>query len=540
MFKPEYFAALADKHFPFKKFNPHQREAILEICSHFANGIKHVILSAPTGIGKSAIATTVHRVLKEHRKTRFRTTIVTSTLGLQDQYTEIDKEVYDLRGKTNYGCVNGAGNYGTPKCKQLVAEGNCNPIAVCTYFKRRKNWCETADLRLTNTAFQINAGDKLVLEEETRANMIVIDECHSLEQSLVNQSTAVIDVKELSAVQKQCGKATVALFADFINLFLDYEIGNSLFLTDDQRSSAEKIIATITTTIRDLEETFKTATKGREGIAHAIEELTGIVSQFKLFSDKTVEWILTDFAFGNLVALKPVYAYSVSDQGIFRKADLFLHMSATVCGYEEYLKVNGIDSKTAKFIDVPNPIPIDNRKIFNLRAMKVSGQFDRTRLSGFIDKVIKRHDDENGIIHTVSYQLAKEISENSVYSSRMILSSDPEEINTALKKHNSGKIIVSPSIETGYDFPGDTSRWQIIAKVPYLHLGDPWVKLNMERNSEWYARTAILRLVQASGRSVRGIDDWAMTYVLDENLVRLLKFNKKIFPKWYLDAIVER
>lgn len=118
----------------------------------------------------------------------------------------------------------------------------------------------------------------------------------------------------------------------------------------------------------------------------------------------------------------------------------------------------------------------------------------------------------------------------------MFISNNREEILEALSdKTNS--IILSPSVETGYDFKGDMARWQIVAKIPYGYLGDAMVKLNADRDSNWYARKAIVRLVQASGRAVRGVDDYATTYILDSNFKRLYSQNKSMFPDWYRDAV---
>jgi Rad3-related DNA helicase len=117
----------------------------------------------------------------------------------------------------------------------------------------------------------------------------------------------------------------------------------------------------------------------------------------------------------------------------------------------------------------------------------------------------------------------------------MLISNKKDEILDFLKQP--GAIILSPSIEAGYDFKDDLARWQIIAKVPYSFLGSAWVKLNMDRSNKWYARKAIVRIVQASGRAVRGITDHATTYILDSNFKRLYTSNQELFPDWYKDAV---
>ena len=88
---------LAKKHFPFDTPNPGQLEAVCWAVTEFLAGKKHVVIGAPTGIGKSAIATTIHRVLEEiknpGRGMPWRTTIITATKGLQDQYVDMDRMI---------------------------------------------------------------------------------------------------------------------------------------------------------------------------------------------------------------------------------------------------------------------------------------------------------------------------------------------------------------------------------------------------------------------------------------------------------------
>ena len=57
---------LIDKHFPFSKIRPQQKVAIEFILNELlTNKKRFVILEAGTGIGKSAIAVTVSRIIQE-------------------------------------------------------------------------------------------------------------------------------------------------------------------------------------------------------------------------------------------------------------------------------------------------------------------------------------------------------------------------------------------------------------------------------------------------------------------------------------------
>lgn len=531
---------LFKKHFPYEKPNPGQKEAILRTVEAFQTGKKHVVLGAPTGLGKSAIAVTIHRILRDLNNLAFRTTITTATKNLQDQYTNEFEEMIDLRGKTNYHCPKNIGPYNSAKCRQSVASQECSPSGMCPYYKQRKKWTDQAVLRITNTSFQIEACSMLVMTPETRADMIVIDECHNIDEHLVSHSTVKLDVESLQSLKKVVGINALAGVIDFINEFINVSVGSVIEANDDYSLRANSIADHFEGLMESLTIKLKTASGGKDAIAGAIEEMQQIADKLRQFSKTHGEWILTEYKYAHMVELRPVYAHQVSEFGLFRKSDRFIHMSATICGHEAYIKSLGIDRKDCEFIDLANPIPLAHRLVRPLSAIKVSGDFDRVRLAELVDKIIQRHDGQNGIIHTVSFALAQDIVKHSKNKRKMLVSNNRDEIIKVLSKHKSGAIVLSPSIEQGYDFPGEMSRFQIIAKVPYLSLGDPYVKLNMDRHPEWYARKAILRLVQAAGRSVRGVNDFASTYIIDSNFDMLMRRNKDLFPEWFLDSLVTK
>lgn len=529
---------LIKRHFPFDTFNPGQYEAIDRTVRALTSGKKHIILEAPTGIGKSAIATTVHRVLRE-LDTTHRTTIITATKGLQDQYQNDDPNIQSLMGRSNYNCPFGVGPYNSAKCKQTQGSGQCTKATICPYFKTRERWRNQADLRLTNAAFHITAPASLIGEDETRADLLVIDECHVIDEQLVDHATLVIDVADLSHVETVAGKAFSGLFASFINVFMDYESGSVIVPDSTMKEAAEKLVSSIEAKIEELTKKMETAGVGKESISTAIDEMSQYDADLHNFCTSDGEWIINEFSYATKLVLKPVYAHQVVQRGLYEKVDKFIHMSATICGHTEYMRNLGINPAEAECILVANPIDKSQRIVHCLNAIKVSQDFDRERLANIVDKVVARHKDTNGIIHTVSFALANDIVNRSSYKKRMLVSNNREEILDHLKK-TPGNIVVSPSVEEGYDFKGDLARWQIIAKVPFEYLGDSWIKLNANRSSKWYARKAIVRIVQATGRAVRGVNDYATTYILDSNFERLLKQNRELFPTWYLESLEMR
>lgn len=527
------YSDLIDKHFPFEKFNPGQKEAINFAVENLVNGKKHVLMELPTGIGKSAIATTTHKVLHALAGGDHKTAIITVTKGLQDQYLRDDESIADLKGSKNYSCPRGAGHYKSAKCMQLCAGKLCNPNAGCPYVAARKEFL-TAPLRITNTSFQIKAPMVLLGDDTARANLTIIDECHELDEQLIHHAAITIDMGALSHLEKITSAQFLGNFAVFINEFVDMNVGHYFTPDDNIKKYSAALIIAIEKQLSDFDKLPGSDKDGSTLLAKA--ELASVLEVITSFAYSQGEWIIEEFAYANKLVLTPVYANQVSKKGMFDKSDTFIHMSATICGFDEYMKTVGINPNDAAVIDATNPIPKEQRPVYALNAVKVSGQYDREQLAKIVDLIIARHDtNNNGVIHTVQFQLAKDILSASKHKRRMLISNDRNEILAFLKRK--GSILLSPSVESGYDFKDDLARWQIIAKVPFEYLGNPRTQLLLQRFPKWYARQAILRIVQAQGRAVRGIDDYATTYILDSNFDRLYKSNQELFPDWFKEAV---
>jgi Rad3-related DNA helicase len=78
-------------------FRNNQDGVIRQICEAFNSGYKHIILEAPTGFGKSAIAITIARTLGSSY-------ICTATKDLQTQYSRDYYFLKIAKGKSNFQC----------------------------------------------------------------------------------------------------------------------------------------------------------------------------------------------------------------------------------------------------------------------------------------------------------------------------------------------------------------------------------------------------------------------------------------------------
>ena len=102
----------------------------------------------------------------------------------------------------------------------------------------------------------------------------------------------------------------------------------------------------------------------------------------------------------------------------------------------------------------------------------------------------------------------------------------------------SDTVLLSPSMAEGVDLKGDFSRFQIICKVPYPYLGDKIVKKRMNKWKRWYDLQTAKLIVQSAGRSVRSVDDTAVTYILDADWGRFYSKNSDILPEGFKKCIV--
>ena len=85
------------ENFPHTSFRNNQDDVIRQICDAFNSDCKYVILEAPTGFGKSAIAMTVARTLGS-------SFVCTATKDLQTQYTYDYGFLKVAKGKNNFQC----------------------------------------------------------------------------------------------------------------------------------------------------------------------------------------------------------------------------------------------------------------------------------------------------------------------------------------------------------------------------------------------------------------------------------------------------
>lgn len=535
-----------NKHFPYNSYNPGQFKAIHDSIQFIMSSPKkHIVLSCPTGVGKSVIAMTIHNVLEE-LNSGCNTVILATTKGLQDQYNKDFPDLIDLKGKSNYFCHhNISEGYRSAKCVEKVKSGQCSKDK-CPYVIARDTWTGHDSVKTTNSALMIASQ---LVNPETPADLCVIDECHEIDKVIISSSVLTFNIEDYPEMNKH--------YTDFKNSY--YEIILLLktrFPTAGSFLTVEKLTKEEYQNLKDFLESIREMHKKiKDGISSGLtvdfkfillsQELADIKSKLDCIVGNNfinLEWVMdneVDDATGiSTIILTPIQSSGVlANSKLFCKAEKFLHMSATIGGIETYCKNLGIKSSDVNYIEIDNPIPVSSRKVILTNLTKINRFTNTSDIVKAIMPIIE-NESGNGIIHTVSFKLANDIFYAMPHHirKRMLVSNNRKEILELLAK-KSDAIVLSPSVETGYDFKDDLARWQIIAKVPFLNLGDNYTKTRMNKSNDWYVREAVLRIVQSCGRIVRGMSDYGTTYIIDENILRIITSNTSMFPSWWLDAL---
>jgi Rad3-related DNA helicase len=195
-------------------------------------------------------------------------------------------------------------------------------------------------------------------------------------------------------------------------------------------------------------------------------------------------------------------------------------------------------------LELSSTFPAENRPVILRPVADLSHKndgADHPKLLCEIERILKKHKRQKGVIHTVSYGLNKLVM--SLGDPRLITHENAQDKEDALKRFSSSRngVFVSPSSARGLDLPDDECRFIVIAKCPFMDLSDKLVSSRLYSPGGlgrfWYKSECAQSIIQASGRGVRHREDWCTTYLLDAQIAKLLAENPGLFPGYWRDAL---
>jgi len=550
-----------DNYFPFDKYRDYQKETIVKTIEAFESGKKYVVLEAPTGIGKSAIAYTVGSyylntldkdMLGLYKKFHGPPVVVcTKTRQLQKQYRDSFEYLERLWSSKHYFCslepTHKEYYYGSPLCLQ-----ECPKINNCKFLAAKQKFMNS-DLGVLNYHYYIYS----LFNEKFKPKVLVLDEAHNIENILCDIFTLRINRPRISEQLKKISieglidKFDIKSIEPIIDSILQTKNINDNLISDlkNLKVYIDDIINNGNKEIKSIKELWEREIKDDKAknkamsISRLITYFENLMDKLNRFIHGEAEWMISDNK-KESITFKPLEIGYLSDK-LFRSSKRILLMSATICGADQFCKDVNIDREECKFISTPSVIPTINRRTFfvNVGVLNYKNKEEVlpkivSAMDDMVDLIEDKKGSVRGIVHSVSYSNAKTIKKLSKHSNRMVIpvGSEIMEIDKILSIYDN-TIVVSPSIMEGVDLKDDLSRFQMFPKVPFLSLEDKWVKAKMKKDGVWYVRKAIMNIIQGSGRSVRTEEDWSITAIFDGSFKRLLEQYKSLFSKWYLDAL---
>lgn len=491
-----------------------------------------LLVEAPPGVGKSHVALALARWSGDAY-------LLTSQKLLQDQYErEFGAEVQLVKGRDNYLCER------YPGARVPTSKGACRrpggPPCACPY-ARAKAAALDGPIFCTNT-FYFATLRRWRGEQLRRRRLLVVDEAHHLEAQLATVLTAGFDRERMLA----WFSAPLPRLPD-ADAYRPLLAGHLERLEEDLAATA-RLLAALRPPAEDPE-AFLAMPPSREEqeLMERRDDLEDAVTRLAHFVDDAEgEWVVR-YPEGGALELVPLDVARPAAALLDESAELIVLISAFLGPKAAVAEALGLDEGHVRTFQSPSPFPLAQRPI----VYRPVGALSRASLAALepalfaeVAAILAAHPAEKGLVHAASYaaadRLVRDLAGRAPALARRLRLVESSAAKTrALEEHRASPlptVLVSPSLREGVDLPDDFLRFQVVTKMPYPDLGDPWTAARQARDPRGYALETAKALVQAYGRSCRHAGDHGVTYVLDAHFARFLRLNRPLLPEWFLEA----
>jgi ATP-dependent DNA helicase DinG len=500
--------------FPFSgHIRPAQQKALAAIYEARDTHKKFVLLELPTGTGKSAVAMAAARWASGWGSGAY---ILSTQKALTAQYMRdfANMGLAELRGRSSYLCR----DFGTNCETGASLRGKSTNVCLGCPYKVAKDRFISQKIGVTN--FDYFLAETLYSGQLPRRSILVIDEGHNLEEKLLGFTDF-----EISPSRLQQYSVSIPTIAD-----------------GDIEAATEwiegEMIPAIDSFVRAIPEDDLEQSEERR-------QAEGLLRKMRRFvSGNQQEWAFwTD---GKGLVFRPLAAARYAQEYLFSRADLIVIMSATILDFRVFRGTLGIDADECLSLAVPSHFAVKNRPIYYrpLGSMNFRNKASTLpKIAEALDKLLRARPTVKGVIHTNSYETNRLLTKALAaagHESR-IITHGAGGAEAAIERHvmsGAPTVLCSPAITEGLDLRDDLSRFQVIVKVPYPPHKNPYIAARMKLDKGWYSWQTAMRLIQATGRSVRSETDFAETYIVDSSFADFRHRNPHLLPAWWLAAVI--
>lgn len=483
------------------------------------------IAQLPTGAGKSLTSATVAALLAREKSPDdgpFRWLVLTGTKGLQVQYETDQLTQCTVVGHRNYPCMPSYQRLATEAEDPDDPEFRCLAIPrdTCGYTIDTTQARESSGVAgvVGNYAHWLSLGrysDPRLLGD---FDLLVMDEAHGAGEWLTRAMQIYLSPYAIGKVLNNNGPYRMPDFHEIRqwNGWLA-----ELHLKAEERYAWCQAACKGSKTSPELKRAERLVADLNLLLLVSDEE------RWQRVAELSEPWVVIPQDQRPGYVFSPRWGADFAERYLFRDIPRVLLTSATVT--PQHAKQLGIPADELRFREVPSPFDPRRRPVIWVPTTRVDFRMtdgQRWLLMRRIDQVIEAAITEgagNGLIHSVSYDWAEQIKRESAYSAAILThKKDSAEFQATLERFKgmgrAGRfaVICSPRMVEGVDLPDVLCTWQVIVKCPFPDTQDPLEKLRA-KDQGYRDLVVAMKITQMVGRPVRGIDDFATTFVFDDH-----------------------
>ena len=518
----------------------------------------NIVVQAPTGIGKSAIAMTMQKWFQSAY-------LLTPTLGLTQQYRrDYGSMMKEVKGRANFPCWVRNGNAANAPC--WTSRGACPHTKrddPCPYYEQK---FAAADSRLTlsNPAYLFR-----VIQSDTlfdQRDFAIIDEAHNMEPFLLDLFEVRITLQDYQTV-----------FGSRANFPMLYHPADWVEPLTEMKKTAE----------------FGIAAAEDSGDENALDKFRALLDKTSVAIEllKNPNQVVVENESdkgGRYLKIKPIRVRKIAAERLEQISRKRIFLSATILDIDTFLNNLGLDSQRTLYVNITrSPFPAE---IFNIHISPCGSMSYAKRAKSLprqinaIAAIMERFPHKRGVILPHSHAIRTEIVESlreRGYGDRVIThGSDSKGREAALREFFENPaddlVLISTYVGEGFDFKGRLAEWLVICKIPYLPIkGDAVIEMRMQEDEHewrakhegspkcpyeppskysnglcgsfscpapckaWYRLQTALKLVQGAGRIIRSPTDRGHLFILDGSWERFARQNMHLFPAWFRNGITD-
>lgn len=246
-----------------------------------------------------------------------------------------------------------------------------------------------------------------------------------------------------------------------------------------------------------------------------------------LLKDKPEDFV-TYFE-GDCWVVEPVVVPQSVIERALGKASKVILLSATI---PEKWARRILGHRSCKYLDMPSPIPAENRKIVFDHA-GLTAKSSPLDVAQWIKSQLTKHKG-NTIVH-VTYNMGKALQ---LHFPTALYHTPTTKTATLNKFKRDGGLWLAAGCSEGVDLPNDYARVNLVPILPFANSQSPLGSEQFKRDPNNYFLETAVSFIQQAGRTTRGVDDWSVTVVGDKRLAWLLKKCDRDLPSYIKKAVV--